>query len=203
MSEWLFENPLWIGFIGCGLGSIAGLIWLNTMHRAALQAACGLIGLTVILVLMNINVTTEREHIESMLYRVADALGKNDRNTVYQAIDPNATPVVLRAKMELPKYLFTEARVTGITSIEVNSRTDPAEAVARFNVRVALTFMGDKLDIPRFIKLSMRKRGSRWLVYDYQHDEPTAGLRYSDEGAPAVNSPLDALKQSGSTKLKL
>ncbi len=203
MSEMLFENPLWVGFIGCVFSGIAGFIWLNTMNRAALQVACGLLGLTVILVLVNINVITEREHIEAMLYRVADALGKNDRETVYQAIDPNATPVVMRAKMELPKYLFTEARVTGITSIEVDSRADPAQAFARFNVRVALTILGDKLDIPRFIKLSMRKSGARWLVYDYEHDEPTAGLRFSTEVAPPANSPLDALKRSGSPKLKL
>lgn len=200
MSQFFFESPLLIGLIGCIVTGIAGLIWVNTMQRLALQIAGVSLATTVVLVLTNLNVVTDRERIEVMLYQVAEAIQNNDHAKVYQAIHPSATNTVLQAKVELPKWSFTEARVTGISSISVDRGSKPATAIAQFNVRVVVTLRGDKLDIPRFVKIYLEELNSQWLVKNYEHHEPTAGLHISGTDT-SPSSSVDALRQPGGLKL--
>lgn len=186
MSTLLLENPLLVGFLGAVLTMLAGFAWLQTGRRSILQATVGMLALTIVLVLINVNITSERERIEAILYTVADALGKNDLPAIYSAIHPTAAETVKQAKAELPKYKFSEARVTGIKDIQVNFTTKPATAIAEFNVFVAVTFQGNKFDVRRFVRVYFMQHEERWLVHDYEHFEPTAGFREpSSNAAPS------------------
>lgn len=195
MSIMLFENPLLIGFIGVVTSLMAGFIWLQTGYRSVMIGTVGLLAMTVGAVLLNVNVVTDREHIEQILYSIAAALGKNDYSTVYGIIHPTAEQTVIRAKAELPNYKFSEARVTGIKDIQVNRFTKPATAIAEFYVFVAVSTQGNEFDVRRFIRVYFMQREGRWLVHNYEHYEPTAGFReQSSSGSP--QSPMEMWKQN-------
>lgn len=178
MSELLFENPLLIGLVGVACTLVALVMWIKGGFRPALYTAIGLVIITLLLLLLNISTRTDREQIDQVLHEVATAVEQNDLPKVITYIHPSAVPGLERAKSELPSYRFTEARITGIKSIEVKPHTEPPSAIAEFNVAVSLSGGGDQLNgIRRFVRAYFMKRDGRWLVHNYDHFEPTAGFR--------------------------
>ena len=177
MFEYLLESPFSIGIVGGSCAVLAGFLWTQTGNKAAAVTAAMLALLTLGLVALSVTVETDRERITRMLNEVASALQRNDRSFVLSNIHPKAAATVQRAKTELPRYNFSEARVTRIKSITIDTTSQPETAIAEFNVIVALTFDGYSGKVPRFIKLYLAKHEGRWLVRDYEHAEPTAGFR--------------------------
>lgn len=177
MQAFFFESPLLIGVWGAAVAGIAGYVWTQTGHKAAFYSGLGAILLTVILVLVNLQVETNRERIRSVVDSVATALDNNDHTKVFQFIHPNAAEGIARAKAELPRYTFEEARVTRIKSLEVNTQTTPPTAIAEFNVYCEIETQGQKFRVPRFVVVYFMLKDDRWLVHDYEHYEPTAGFR--------------------------
>ncbi|GIW98821.1 MAG: hypothetical protein KatS3mg111_2154 [Pirellulaceae bacterium] len=177
MESLLFEDPWIIGLLGLLSGAGALLLWTQTMHRAALGTGVSLLMLTVVAVAINLVVRTDREQIRDRLREVAEALERNDHKTVLAAIHPAAVEVRRRAEAELPRYDFSFAKITGIRSIEVNERTDPKAAEAEFFVRVHLSSGGQVFRVARFIRLYLSHKDGRWLVRDYEHFDPSVGMR--------------------------
>jgi hypothetical protein len=178
MSELLYESPLIVGFTGLALTIIALVVWIKGGFRNALYTACVLAVLTVVLLFLNLNIQTDREQIDQLLHDVAAAVQRNDLPTTLSYIHPNAVEGLQRAKNEMPKYEFTEARITGIKSIEVKPKLNPPLAVAEFYVAVSLNSGGRQVNgIRRFVRATLTKRDGRWLVSDYEHFEPTTGFR--------------------------
>lgn len=177
MQEFFFESPMLLAFVGSVLSGGTAYLWLHSGHRTALLGAAGLGVLTIFLVLLNIQVQTDTERIREILDEVASALRKNDRERVYSYIHPNAVEGVSRAKSELPRYKFHEARITRIKLIDVNTQSTPPTARAEFNVFVKVEVHDQTFKVPRFIKVYFMKLNERWLVRDYEHHEPTMGFR--------------------------
>ena len=182
MSEFLFENPVTIAVTGAALTVVAAITWIKGGYAAALYSALALFLLTILLVILNLQIQTDREKVEVVMSQVASAVQRNDLQAVLQHVHPSRSPGLNRAKSELPSYKFSEARITGIKKIEVNSDTNPPTAIAEFNVSVSLVARGQPFDrIPRFVRCYFLREGDRWLVTDYEHFEPTYGFRLESE----------------------
>ena len=177
MVQLILESPTTIGIGGLCAAGLAGFFWTQTGHKAAAWFAVGLLILTLGLIAVSIQVETEQEKITRMLNDVASALKRNEHAYVFSHIHPQAVTTVQRAKSELPRYNFTEARVTRIKAITIDDTRKPETAVAEFNVVVALTLDGYGGQRPLFVKLYLNKQDDRWLVRDYEYSEPTAGFR--------------------------
>ncbi len=177
MVQFVLESPLSIGIVGLCCAFLAGFVWTQTGNKLAAATAGVLALLTLGLVALSVSVETDQERITHMLSDVARALERNDRDYVLSYIHPQAASTVQRAQTELPRYDFTEARVTRIKSITVDASRKPETAVAEFNVVVALALEGYSGKVPRFVKLYLAKQNDRWLVRDYEHAEPAAGFR--------------------------
>ncbi len=175
--EFLAESPLTVGIAGLCSAVLAGFLWTQSGSKAAGGAAIAIVLATLGLVLYGVQVETDEERIRNMLHEVADGLERNDHAFVISHIHPDARVTVQRAKSELPRYKFTEARVTRIKSVTIESNNKPESAVVEFNVIVDLSFEGFKGKVPRFVKIYLFKHQNRWLVHDYEHFEPTAGFR--------------------------
>ena len=176
----LLESPIVLAICGLGAAGLAAFFWTQTGNKAAAWIAIAIVLLTFGLVVLSVQIETDEEKITYMLHDVASALQRNDHDYVVSHIHPSAATTAQRAKSELPKYKFSEARVTRIKSITVDGSRKPETAVAEFNVIVALTTDGYTGQIPRFVKLYLTKEENRWLVRDYEHEEPTAGFRNSN-----------------------
>jgi type II secretory pathway pseudopilin PulG len=177
----LLENPLVPLIVGLCVTAIAIVVWTQVdqrlVQRVSLATAIIALLVTVLLVTLSLQIETDREKIESTLHRVADALQRNDFETVYTYIHPNATEGIQRAKTELPRYKFSDARVTRIKDIIVNSDTQPRTAIAEFNVVVNVSFEQFSGRAPRFVHAYFMERDGKWLVRDYEHFEASAGFR--------------------------
>ncbi|MCC7333513.1 MAG: hypothetical protein IT422_00350 [Pirellulaceae bacterium] len=177
MQQFLFENPLWISVCGLFVAVVAGFLWIQTGARVAWLTAVAAIVLTVVLVVVSVRVETDREKIHRTINEVAEAVEANDLKRVIGFIYANATEGMARAKQELPKYTFREARMTRLKSILVNRRSTPATAVAEFHVMVDLAANGQDARLPRFVKAYFVEDHDRWLVNDYEHFDVGVGFR--------------------------
>lgn len=177
MVQLLLESPTTIGIVGLCAAGLAGFFWTQTGQKAAAWLAIGLLILTLGLIAMSVLVETEQEKIRRMLHDVAGALERNEHDFVLSHIHPNASATVQRAKSELSRYTFTEARVTRIKAITIDGTRKPETAVVEFNVVVAMDIEVLRRGMPLFVKIYINKHDGRWLVRDYEYSEPTAGFR--------------------------
>ncbi|MEZ6137905.1 MAG: hypothetical protein R3C53_23705 [Pirellulaceae bacterium] len=169
MLEIWFEHPVMLAVGGAALVALAGFFWMQTGHKAALYSTVALAAVTIVMLIVSLQVVTDRERIEKILADVAAAVQANDHEKCYSYIHPSAVEAMQRAKSELPRYVFSEARITNVRDIAVNSGTKPPTALAEFTVVVNLQFQGQRIKVPRLIKAYFMKHEDRWLVRDYEH----------------------------------
>lgn len=176
MQQFLLESPFSVGLCGGLIVLALGVWWTQSGARvaAALAAAAALI--TTGLVIVSLQIETEREQIRRTIAEVADALDNNNVPLAVSYIHAGAAAGLQRASQELPQYTFHEARVTRMHSIEVHPQLAPPAAIAEFNVAVEVEAGGQKIPVRRFVKVYFVKQGDRWLVRDYEHFDPLTGL---------------------------
>ncbi len=184
MQQFLLESPMALGLCGLFVVLAAGFWWTQTGARMAAFSAVVVALLTASLVIVSLQIETDQEQIRRTIDEVAGALEDNDFPSVYSYIHPSATEGVTRATGELPGYRFHDARLTRLRSIEVNRRASPAAALAEFNVALEIEAAGQKIPIRRFVKVYFAEQDGRWLVRDYEHFDPLAGLDDSSRLVP-------------------
>jgi hypothetical protein len=175
--SFFFESPIYLGICGLLIVVIAVVAWVNTANKYALWTAAGALIATALLLLIEHNVITYREEIVARLDEVADHLENNRRDEAISAIHPAADNAIQMARAELPKYQFSEARVTSIHSLEIDAQTKRPRAVVEFNVIVALTVDGQEYRVPRYVKVTLYRENDKWFVFDYAHSDPMAAMR--------------------------
>lgn len=177
MESVLFESPVWLGMVGFACAGVAGYFWSQTGSRPALVTAVVLAVLTTIAVMVNIAVDTDRETISKLLDSAAAKVQANDHDAVLAYLHPAAGDAVQRAKAEMSRLEFTEARVTRIKDISVNWDNSPPTALAEFNVVAKVSTQGFAGTVPRFVKLYFHYKDDRWLVVDYEHSAASDGFK--------------------------
>ena len=125
MSELLFESPITVVVVGLMVTALAAIVWTQAetqlAQKTAAYCAAGSLAVTASLLVISMQVETDKEKIRRTMYSVASALQHNDLEKVYSSIHPNAAEGVQRAKAELPRYQFRDARVTRVKQILVKS----------------------------------------------------------------------------------
>lgn len=172
MQTILYEQPWIIGVAGGVVVAVSLFVWLQLASRVGLYVGVVAAAITFCLILLNIQIVTDREQITRVLYEVATALRENDQEKVFAHIHPNAVTAVQRARAELPNYKFSDARVTQIRDISVTANTPPPTAVATFMVVVDVGLNQMQYKGPRLIRVYFMQRDGKWLVRDYQHTSP-------------------------------
>lgn len=181
MSQFLFESPVTIGVTGAAITLIAAITWVKGGFPAALYSALALFVLTILLLILNLQIQTDRERVEGVMHEVARAVQQNDFDGVLSHIHPSRAAAFSRTKSQLSRCEFTEARITAIKKIEVNADTNPPSAIAEFNAYAAVTVQGTPHKAPQFVRCYFLHEGGRWLVSDYELHEPTYGFKIESE----------------------
>ncbi len=181
MSELLFASPITTAVTGIILTATALIMWIKGGFQVALYAAAGFVVLTAVMMWLSLSIRTDHEQVNDVLHQVAAAVQRNDLDAVMEYVHPNAKAGINRARSELPRYHFTEARVTGVKKIDIQLDTNPPAALAEFNVAVSLNANGNEANgIRRFVRAYLFKEKDRWLVYDYEHLSIDQGMRNTD-----------------------
>jgi hypothetical protein len=181
MVELFFESPLTIGLVGSVATGIALVLWLQAGTRGALPIAVGLALLTLGLCALSVWVETDREKIQQVLGKAAQAVQQNDLPAVKRCLHPAAEAGIRQAEAELPQYHFTEARITGIKSIQVDRLTAPPSAVAEFNVAISVSARGVEVrGARRLVRVFLFQERGEWLIHNYEHFDIAQSFRERD-----------------------
>lgn len=183
---WLFEDPLPIVVMGAVLVIGLGVGFVKTGRRTLAIAAAATVLLVAALIALERMVVTDREQVESTLFEIASSIERNEIDAALEHIAPDA-PGVHHASSELRRVEFREVDIKPNLEIEVFPERTPPTAEARFNVMVILSVPALRLTnerYPRYVEVTFRKEGDRWLVEDYQHFNPTRGMQTSPGDGP-------------------
>ena len=178
MKTLLAEQPLVVSLM-LGAFSIALIYgWLQTGKQAA-----AIIGLVIALLIpctwwLAESWVTDREEIRQLIEETANAVRENDLDRVAAVITEDRPETIAQARSELPRFVFDEARVTGVRSIDIIEGSYPLEADVDLNVKVVVSDKRgqfSRMTVFRRLKLQMQKldsidaAGKRWFVVDYNH----------------------------------
>jgi len=173
MSDYLFENPYGVGFVGTLLTALSLFGWVQTGNKIALYLGLGFFGLTGILVWLNLYIQTDREVIRVVLNETALELQENRHDAIKKRIHPDHTQQVASAVSLLGRVKFDVARITRVHAIDIAKAGNTSTARVRMNVYVEVQTDLMPGKIPRWVQLDLEKLGDQWLVVDFTHKEAT------------------------------
>ena len=165
----LLENPVPIWAVGAVLATFAAIVLAARRNLPSLFALVGVVLLTLILVLVECLVVTEREEVEAAVYRLAAAVESGDLPAVFAMLDPAAVNVRSDATLLMPRLKIAKARVGGQLTVEVDLSTKPPQAVSRFRglLDAVDTRSGVKFVYYDEVEITWLRQKGRWLVDDY------------------------------------
>ena len=171
ISSVLFEQPWLIGAIGAILTAMTFYGWVQTGNSIALKTGIGFIGLTILLVLINVFCVTDSETIRVWLTDAASELQSNQFEKIRKRISPDHSERVANANERMHLVKFFVAKVTKIHSIEVVYKRAKATAFIRMNAFVEAKSQGISAKVPRWVGLTLEKKGEEWLITDFEDRE--------------------------------
>src|SRR5690349_698611 len=137
---WLLESPYTIVALGVAIIFALSAAWTATGRQELLYALAAAIALLFAALITERLIVTDREKIQATLKEIARDVKNNDHRRIVSHIHSSATAIKQKAQAELPKYHFTDFRITRINSIEIDRSADPPSAVVELNVVGGGTF---------------------------------------------------------------
>jgi hypothetical protein len=187
---WILDNeynPALLAFLGAFVCLAVFVAWIKTGRKEVLYALAVAAVVAIGLIVAERMHVSDREAIEAKLVRIAQHLETNSREAVYDAIHPSAADKRAVAESELPKYTFTECRITKIHSTKVTADAQPKTAEVEFNIIATGSFRSGsdvfpEAHVPRYVKLWLKQDSDgEWKIVDYVHDSPERSLMQSPE----------------------
>jgi hypothetical protein len=177
--NWLFDQPVAIGIGGATLVFLLAAAWVQSGRNLFLYLAGAALLLTGSLIAAERAITTDREAVTAAVYQLALAVEANDIERVARSFVRSRPEWADKARNELPRYDFTEVRITQMHLVEVNAAHQPPEAIVEMNVAVSGEFSPyPARNFLRWVRLKMWKEDDNaWRVADYEHDEPTRFMK--------------------------
>ncbi len=164
----LLENPLPIYAVGTVLATVCGLAFLARRNLPSLFALIGVVVLTLLLVVVERVVVTEREQVEAALQQLMRDVEAGDMSAVLARIDSGAAKMRNDVEKLMPQ---AEIKDTGATSVrvEVDADTEPMTATSRFRGKVDGVHRRSGMRVFFFdeVEINWVKRGEQWLAEAY------------------------------------
>ena len=172
---WLLENPWPVIVSGILLQILLAIAYFSLPKRAILIAMGVCAAATIGLVVLERFVTTPAEEVEQALLTLAATLETNDVAAVQEFIAPDAAGVRNAAQRHMPRYQINEVHIARDLEVKVDSTANPPKAVAKFTCRVNANDRKGELPYNNAIlefSITFRKVGDKWLVDEYDVDQP-------------------------------
>jgi hypothetical protein len=166
----LVENPWLVGVIG-GLSAVLALVvFLARRTLASLVSLIAMVSLTVLGLVVERVVHTEREQVETAVSRVLAAIEANDLPGVLTHIDPAAVAIRADASALMPQIKVEKARSLGAFEIEVAGDAAPPTAMSRLRCFLQGIHQRTGMQVAYFnqqVDIQWIKRGDQWLINGY------------------------------------
>jgi hypothetical protein len=168
MTTFLFEQPWLVGAVGAVLTVATLYGWTQTGNAKAFKTGMALALLSMFLVFLNIWTVTDAERIRTWLAETASELQSNQVDRVLKRISPDPSQRVDNAADRLKSVHFSVAKVTKIHGIEIDYSGTRPIAFIRMNAFVEAESNGMSGKVPRWVGLTLEKRGREWLITDFE-----------------------------------
>lgn len=182
---WILETPLPTLIIG-GL-TLAILIggWMQTQRRELILAIGAVVVIIVGLFVLERSIVTDREAVEATIFAIAREAEANDVPALARRFHSSASHHRDRLEVELVLYQVNEVNIpynplAPNLKIEVDRRTVPPSAVARFNCNVVISDRAGvmkEVRVPRHIVATFLWEDGEWRCSDYEHMDIREGMR--------------------------
>lgn len=167
------ESPwpaLVVGALALGL---LGVAYHNTGHPRLRLAIIAAVGVTLLMLLVQWLVVTEREAVSDTLEQMAVALESNQIDAVLGYLAPDAGAIRTDAQRYLPGVEISDANIGGDLQVTVNRLTNPPTARATFTGRISGVNRSpaERSPYENFVRpftLTLRQEGDRWLITGYE-----------------------------------
>jgi Tfp pilus assembly protein PilE len=177
---WLLENPMSVLVLGGITAIVFGAIWLQTGRKIELYIMLAIIiGVALVVVAGNVW-KSERQQVKTTLYQIAHDVERNDVKAVLEHLHARMSAVRQRIESEMPMYKFEEVKIKQNLEIKVFPTESPPRAVTSFNAVVVASDSSGLINgkhVPRFVNVTFLKEGDRWLISDYDHQDPREGFK--------------------------
>lgn len=164
----LLENPLPILAVGAVLATLTGLVFFSRRTLPTLAVFATVVIATLLLLVVEQLIITDRERVESALDDLLAAIQANDVASVVASIDPAATQMRSDAESMMP---LVEVEDTGATAVQVDLNTDidPPTAVSNCRGRLRGVHKRTGQAIMYFDQVDFHwvKRNDAWLLNDF------------------------------------
>lgn len=166
------ENPFILVVIAGLVTVIMVFMYFQMKDNRLLPCiAVGLL-LTILPLVVDATVVTDREAIRATVQRLARSVQQNDVAAALDYAHPDSPGVYNEIKKEMPIYDFTWCTVTGFSNIDVNESGTEARVTFRVWVNVKAK-RGPEGIGDREVVLEMRKDSNDdWKIMDYHHYDP-------------------------------
>lgn len=168
------ESP-WPAFMTGIMLELILAIALFALQRRGIAIAMGVVAALVVgLIVLERVVVTPAEEVENALFALADRLEANDVKGAVALVAPDATKVISAAERHMPRYYILGVHIKRDLTVTIND-TNPPTAVAKFTCYANAKDKKGQLPYENAMlqfAILYRKDGDRWLIYEYDVNQP-------------------------------
>ena len=186
----LLEQPWIVGAVGTILTVVTLYGWTQTGNAIAFKTGLGFAVGSILLMILNLWIVTDAEQVRSWLVEVAAELESNQADKVLKRLSPNQSYRVANAAERMKLVKFTVARITKIHSVKVDYQGANPIAYVRMNVFVEAESSGMSGKVPRWVGLTIEKKGKEWLIVDFEDREAQHEFMNSSSISEAIGPSL-------------
>ena len=186
----LLEQPWIVGAVGTILTVVTLYGWTQTGNEIAFKTGIGFAVGSILLMILNLWIVTDAEQVRSWLIEAAAELESNQADKVVRRLSPNHSDRVANAAERLKTVKFTVARITKIHSVKVDYQGANPIAYVRMNVFVEAESAGMSGKVPRWVGLTIEKKGKEWLIVDFEDREAQHEFMNSSSISEAIGTSL-------------
>lgn len=175
----LFEQPILPVVLGIITAVILGFAWLQTGRKPFIYGMVIALVLTVLVIVIERTVVTDREAIDAVLRQAAHAVERNDLPGLLRLVHSQAPNIRAQAEAEFPKYRFQSVSIKNNLKITLNQPQDATDAEATFNVVVVGSNREgtiEQMRVARYVIVTFKKEEDVWKVFSYEHRDAQEGL---------------------------
>ncbi len=166
--SWLTDDPTMVLLAAAVLAVGFLIAFLKTGRGLYLLWLGGVVLATMVLVLVERYVVTDREQIEDTLRGAAAAVEANDFDAAFEYLAPTADLLHGEIRRRLQTVNVEEATIADLT-IDFSPLELPPKAIARFLGILKFEASGIPYDrILRRLTVKLVKQGNRWLIESYE-----------------------------------
>ncbi len=173
-----YEDSYLVAIPTLALAGVALFAWLKTTSLLWLIVALLTATAGIAAIVTDRLIETDRERIQALFPRLADAAELQDIDTVLASLDPELRPLRADAEKILRQVKPTEVTITKL-DVTVDSKKSPPAATAHMIVRVSGNVVGEGTPGTVLVELrvEMAKTRGAWLVTDAEVQQPARAGR--------------------------